>query len=72
MSNDLISVVEAAKVIGTDPSQVRRYIRSGLLPATPVSGVGRPTARYLVRRQHAEAFERPPRGYPKGRTRRAG
>jgi len=29
--NDFITVAEAARTIGVDPSQVRRYLRTGLL-----------------------------------------
>ena len=66
--NQLLSVAEAAAVIGIDGSQVRRYCRSGKLPASQISGT------WVIRRADAEAFKPEPRGrrWPKNRPKKHG
>src|SRR5689334_17427510 len=53
---DLLSVAQAAAIIGLDESQVRRYCRAGRLPADQISGA------WVIRRADAEAFKPEPRG----------
>jgi excisionase family DNA binding protein len=49
MTSDLISVAEAARIIGVERQVVYRYIKAGKLPATRVAG------HILVSRADAEA-----------------
>lgn len=56
-TNHEITVAEAAKIIGVDPSQVRRYIRDGILPARAVTD-----RLYLVPEDAARKFVRPTPG----------
>ena len=57
--NGLLTVIEAAKVIGVSHSQVTRYVNQGLLPAKRISQT------ILISEQDARDFKRPPRGNPK-------
>ncbi|MBN2003093.1 MAG: helix-turn-helix domain-containing protein [Anaerolineae bacterium] len=64
MSEDFISVHEAAKIIGVSPQQVNRYCVKGQLPSTTGARRGRGVQRQ-IRRRDALAFTRPKYG-PKG------
>jgi len=55
----LLTVYEAAKVIGVSHAQVTRYVRQNLLPAKRVGQT------ILIDEQHARSFTRPPRGNPR-------
>ena len=54
-TNDLLTVPEAARLVGLDPSRVRTFCVSGLLPATKV---GRD---WLVKGSDVVRFARKPR-----------
>ena len=55
----LLTVYEAAEIIGVSHAQVTRYVRQGMLPANRVSQT------ILIDEQAARDFQRPPRGNPK-------
>ena len=55
----LLTVYEAAALIGVSHAQVTRYVRQGLLPAKRVGQT------ILIKEADAEKFERPPRGNPR-------
>lgn len=57
------TVSEAATILGVDPSQVRRYIRDGLLAAIEVN-----SRLKLVAKKDVERFVRPKLGRPFGRA----
>ena len=57
-TDDLISVQEAARIIGRDQSRVRRYLAAGQLAGRNFGRV------WLVSRKAAEAFRRPEMGRP--------
>lgn len=56
---DTITTREAASIIGVDDSQVRRYIRAGLLPAFRFG-----PRLWVIRRKDAEKFPKQSRGRP--------
>ena len=57
--NGMLTVYEAAAVIGVSHAQVTRYVKQGLLPAKRVGQT------ILIDETDASEFERPPRGNPK-------
>ena len=54
----MLTVYEAAKVIGVSHAQVTRYVKQGTLPAKRVGQT------ILIDEEDAASFERPPRGNP--------
>ncbi len=64
MSDDWISVYEAAEIIGVSPQQVNNYCVKGRLPSVTGQKIGRGFTRQ-IRRGDAQSFVRPKRG-PKG------
>lgn len=61
-----MSVPEAATYLGVTPEQVRRYIATGLLAA---EHIGRRV--WVLRRSDVITFQRPRRGWPKGKPRKS-
>jgi excisionase family DNA binding protein len=55
----MLTVYEAAEIIGVSHAQVTRYVRQELLPAKRVG------QNILIDEQDARDFQRPPRGNPK-------
>ena len=55
----LLTVTEAAKLIGVSHSQVTRYVNQGILPAKRIGQT------ILIDESDAANFERPRRGNPK-------
>ena len=55
----MLTVYEAAEIIGVSHAQVTRYVRKELLPAKRVG------QNILIDEQDARGFQRPPRGNPK-------
>lgn len=55
---DYLTVSEAVRLIGVDPSQVRRYCIDGKLPAVKIG------QQWMIRESDAESFKRPPVGNP--------
>ncbi|MBN2005791.1 MAG: helix-turn-helix domain-containing protein [Anaerolineae bacterium] len=64
MSDDLISIQEAAAIIGVSPQQVNRYCVTGVLPSIEGQKAGKGVHRQ-IRRADVANFVRPKRG-PKG------
>lgn len=56
LRKNVITVSEAARIIGVHHSQVTRYIKDGLLEAERIGN------QLFLNRRHAEAFQRPKRG----------
>lgn len=61
MEDELITVEEAAAIIGVSKAQANRYCINGLLPSVPGGKRGRGYAR-KVRRADAQTFQRPKHG----------
>lgn len=53
-----VTASEAARIIGVDESQVRRYCIDEKLPATKVG------QQWMIRESDAKKFKRPPMGNP--------
>lgn len=64
MRQTLITVAEAAEIVGVTPARVRQLIREGRLPAESVGPI------WLLRRGQVTTFARKPR--PNGRPKQSG
>ena len=69
MENEVITVTEAATIMGVHDTHVRLLIRQGKIPATRHGGI------WILKRADVEGFEKSPRGRPTekpvGRPRKA-
>jgi hypothetical protein len=59
-SDDMLSVEEAAGLLGLDAASVRRHCRRGTLPARLLGANGP----WVIRRGAVAAFKAPPAGRP--------
>jgi len=62
LTTNIITVAEAAEIMGITPRTVRWYIDSGRLPT--IGKIGRSI---ILSRKIVENFKKNPRGRPKGR-----
>jgi len=60
-----MGVEEAAEAIGVTPEMVRRYIARKMLPAERIG-----KRDWAIKRADVRAFQRPQRGWPKGKLRK--
>jgi excisionase family DNA binding protein len=64
--NTMITVAEAAELIGTYPRQVQRLIRRGVLPGMKISK--KLTAPYLIPLKAVEAYSAKKRAQDSGKS----
>jgi excisionase family DNA binding protein len=64
MPEELLTVPEAARVLGLSEVTVYRYCKRGLFPNAQVVGAGR-RAMWVIPRQDLDNLERPRPGRPK-------